>query len=82
MFLVNAFTYVDDRLQDVVDVFTRQLAHAKDADCGYLVIDMRVSFMSNKKAKERTPPLDLNYCPVAFRRSSLQGVRQSLSLIE
>lgn len=82
LFLLNGFTFNDERIQEVIKIFTRQLRNAKDSESGYLVLDMRISFMSNKKMKENKVPLDLNYCPISFRQASLRGIQQSLSLIE
>ena len=80
--MLNGFTFADERMTEVINLFLRQLKSAKSSDINFLTFDMRVSYMSSKKLKENRVPLDLNYCPLEYRQASLRGIKQSLTLIE
>jgi len=82
LFLLNGFAYTDDRIEQILHHFEKKLQFAKDASIDTLVQDLRVSYISNKHLKSQKVPLDLNLAPKAYRLCSLQGILQSISLIE
>lgn len=82
LFLLNGFTFLDQRLNEIISLFLKQLNNARDSEADFLAFDLRISYMSNKKVKENRVPLDLNFSPLEYRRASLRGIKHSLTLIE
>ena len=82
LYLLNGFSFVDERIAETMRHFLAQIKAAPEGDIGFLVQDLRVAYMSNKEVKKDKVPLALNCSTKQGRVCLLKGILDSISLLE